>query len=158
MNPRNKYSLRYNPDAVNSIKYPNEYNADAENVILYCRVNGDGQATTEVDLHTQRAKLMDYCKENDLNIVMEVMESKPATSPRLTRPYLKEAIIYCQKHKRQRVQLLFLTWDKFSENPEFIERYIRIIRKKLKLRINAIEFGGIISNPDATAWWLTNRA
>lgn len=45
------YSLRYSPNSVNDIDYPNDYDAELENVILYCRVSGD-ENVRETDLDT----------------------------------------------------------------------------------------------------------
>ena len=133
---------------VNNISMPHPFDPHVENAIIYCRVSSDEQGENGSSLDCQREQLVNYCNRNSYNIVMEIQETHTAKHHELRRPLLRQAIEYCRKHKRQRLRLLFLKWDRFTRSLEFATTYIRIFHDVYNLELNAVENRIDFNSPD----------
>ena len=110
----------------------------AMNVILYCRVSTDEQADG-CSLDMQERYLRAYCSNHGYNIIDVYREDYSAKDHDLQRPELKKIYDYCKKNKGKVDKILFLRWDRFSRNIEFVVTYKRLFFDELGVEINSIE-------------------
>jgi DNA invertase Pin-like site-specific DNA recombinase len=107
-----------------------------KNVILYVRVSTDEQAGRGYSLRDQEQKLINYCQNNNLNILEIFREDYSAKT--FKRPEFKKLLDYCKKNKKDVHQLIFLKWDRFSRNTGESYQMISIFND-LAIEVNAIE-------------------
>ena len=107
-----------------------------KNVILYVRVSTDEQASKGYSLRDQEQKLVNYCKEKDLNILEIYREDYSAKT--FKRPVFNKLLDFCKKNKKDVHQLIFIKWDRFSRNTSESYQMIEIF-ERLSIQVNAIE-------------------
>ena len=107
-----------------------------KNVILYVRVSTDEQAGRGYSLRDQEQKLINYCQNNNLNILEIFREDYSAKT--FKRPEFKKLLDFCKKNKKEVHQLIFIKWDRFSRNTGESYQMISIFNE-LAIEVNAIE-------------------
>lgn len=107
-----------------------------KNVILYVRVSTDEQAGRGYSLRDQEQKLLNYCQNNNHNVLHIFREDYSAKT--FKRPEFKELLEYCKKNKKDIHQLLFIKWDRFSRNTAESYQMIGVFND-LAIQVNAIE-------------------
>ena len=106
-----------------------------KNAILYVRVSTDEQASRGFSLRDQEEKLLQYCKDNNYNVLNIYREDHSAKT--FNRPEFNKLITYCKTHHKIVDELLFIKWDRFSRNTA--ESYNKInFFNSLAIRSNAI--------------------
>ena len=84
-----------------------------KNVVLYLRVSTDEQGRG-YSLRDQEQKLLNYCQNNNLNVLHIFREDYSAKT--FKRPEFKKLLEFCKKKRNEVHQLLFIKWDRFSRN------------------------------------------
>ena len=107
-----------------------------KNVILYVRVSTDEQAGRGYSLRDQEQKLINYCQNNNLNVLHIFREDYSAKT--FKRPEFKKLLEYCKKNKKDVHQLIFIKWDRFSRNTAESYQMIGLFNQ-LAIQVNAIE-------------------
>ena len=107
-----------------------------KNVILYVRVSTDEQAGKGYSLRDQEQKLLNYCQNNNLNVLHIFREDFSAKT--FKRPEFKRLLEYCKKNKQNTHELIFIKWDRFSRNTAESYQMIGVFNQ-LGIRVNAIE-------------------
>ncbi|MEO0038515.1 MAG: hypothetical protein RIQ59_1726, partial [Bacteroidota bacterium] len=107
-----------------------------KNVILYVRVSTDEQAGRGYSLRDQEQKLLNYCKNNNLNVLHIFREDYSAKT--FKRPEFKKLLEYCKKNKKDIHQMIFIKWDRFSRNTAESYQMIGVFNE-LAIQVNAIE-------------------
>ena len=107
-----------------------------KNVILYVRVSTDEQAGRGYSLRDQEQKLLNYCQNNNYNVLHIFREDYSAKT--FKRPEFKKLLEYCKKNKKDIHQLLFIKWDRFSRNTAESYQMIGVFNE-LAIQVNAIE-------------------
>ena len=106
-----------------------------KNVILYVRVSTDEQADKGYSLRDQEAKLLQYCKELNYNVIDIYREDYSAKT--FKRPEFKKLLAYCKSNKKQVDELLLVRWDRFFRNTAESYQMIGIFNG-LGIKINVI--------------------
>jgi site-specific DNA recombinase len=106
-----------------------------KNVILYVRVSTDEQADKGYSRRDQEAKLLQYCKENNYNVIDTYREDYSAKT--FKRPEFKKLLTYCKSNKKKVDELLLVKWDRFSRNTAESYQMIGVFNG-LGIKINAI--------------------
>ena len=70
-----------------------------KNVILYVRVSTDEQAGRGYSLRDQEQKLINYCQNNNFNVLHIFREDYSAKT--FKRPEFKKLLEYCKKNKKE---------------------------------------------------------
>ena len=107
-----------------------------KNVILYVRVSTDEQAGRGYSLRDQEQKLINYCQNNNLNVLHIFREDYSAKT--FKRPEFKKLLEYCKKNKKDIHQMIFIKWDRFSRNTAESYQMIGVFNE-LAIQVNAIE-------------------
>ncbi len=107
-----------------------------KNVILYVRVSTDEQAGRGYSLRDQEQKLLNYCQNNNFNVLHIFREDYSAKT--FKRPEFKKLLEYCKKNKKDVHQLIFIKWDRFSRNTAESYQMIGVFNE-LAIQVNAIE-------------------
>jgi site-specific DNA recombinase len=107
-----------------------------KNVILYVRVSTDEQAGRGYSLRDQEQKLLNYCQNNNLNVLHIFREDYSAKT--FKRPEFKKLLEYCKKNKKDIHQMIFIKWDRFSRNTAESYQMIGVFNE-LAIQVNAIE-------------------
>ncbi len=107
-----------------------------KNVILYVRVSTDEQAGRGYSLRDQEQKLLNYCENNNFNVLHIFREDYSAKT--FKRPEFKKLLEYCKKNKKDVHQLIFIKWDRFSRNTAESYQMIGVFNQ-LAIQVNAIE-------------------
>ncbi|WP_366051363.1 recombinase family protein [Flavobacterium sp.] len=107
-----------------------------KNVILYVRVSTDEQAGRGYSLRDQEQKLLNYCQNNNFNVLHVFREDYSAKT--FKRPEFKKLLEYCKKNKKDIHQLIFIKWDRFSRNTAESYQMIGVFNE-LAIQVNAIE-------------------
>ncbi len=107
-----------------------------KNVILYVRVSTDEQAGRGYSLRDQEQKLLNYCQNNNFNVLHIFREDYSAKT--FKRPEFKKLLEYCKKNKKDVHQLIFIKWDRFSRNTAESYQMIGLFNQ-LAIQVNAIE-------------------
>ena len=107
-----------------------------KNVILYVRVSTDEQAGRGYSLRDQEQKLLNYCQNNNYNVLQIFREDFSAKT--FKRPEFKKLLEYCKKNKKDIHQLIFIKWDRFSRNTAESYQMIGVFNQ-LAIQVNAIE-------------------
>ncbi len=107
-----------------------------KNVILYTRVSTDEQADKGFSLRDQNQKLLNYCENNNLNVLHVFKEDHSAKT--FNRPEFKKLLDFTKRNSSKIHQILFTKWDRFSRNTT--ESYNKIKDfNELGIIVNAIE-------------------
>jgi len=106
-----------------------------KNVVLYVRVSTDEQAKNGYSLRDQEKKLLQFCKEQHLNVIAIYREDYSAKT--FNRPEFKKLLSFCKKNKKKVDELLCIKWDRFSRNTAESYQMIGVF-KNLGIKINAI--------------------
>ncbi len=106
------------------------------NVIIYARVSSEEQSRKGYSLRDQEQKLVNYCKEKNLNILEIYREDYSAKT--FKRPVFNKLLDFCKKNKKEVHQLIFIKWDRFSRNTSESYQMIEIF-ERLSIQVNAIE-------------------
>ena len=106
-----------------------------KNVVLYVRVSTDEQGRG-YSLRDQEQKLLNYCQNNNLNVLHIFREDYSAKT--FKRPEFKKLLEFCKKKRNEVHQLLFIKWDRFSRNTAESYQMINAFNQ-LAIQVNAIE-------------------
>ncbi|MEI7595589.1 MAG: recombinase family protein [Bacteroidota bacterium] len=105
-------------------------------VIIYVRVSTDEQAAHGYSIDDQIARLEQYCKINNYEVVKVVKEDYSAKT--FDRPAFKEVLSFIKSNKGVVDLLLVLKWDRFSRNATDALSMIRTL-SKMHVSVNAAE-------------------
>ncbi len=95
--------------------------------IIYTRVSTDDQADKGYSLQDQKAKLEDYCRKKDIEILKHFQEDYSAKD--FNRPVFHQLLHYVKQNKGKIHYLLFVRWDRFSRNTADSYAMINSLRK-----------------------------
>jgi site-specific DNA recombinase len=103
---------------------------------LYIRVSTDEQADKGYSQRSQEELLRKYCEINQISIRKVIFEDYSAKT--FDRPQWKSYLLELRKHKSKSDLVLFLKWDRFSQNAGDAYQMINILRR-LGIEPQAIE-------------------
>lgn len=115
---------------------------------IYVRVSTDEQMRRGYSLIEQEARLLQYCKAN--NILVEDIYREDYSAKDFNRPEWKKLIKSLKRNKnRSTVTILVLKWDRFSRNILFAYQMLDLL-KKLNINVEAIDQPIDFTVPEST--------
>ena len=97
--------------------------------VSYCRVSTTGQERSGLGLEAQQAIIMHYASSAGGTIIAEFIETESGKELE-NRPKLREAIVYCQKHK---AILIVAKLDRLSRDVEHIFSIQKTLKDQLEI-------------------------
>ncbi len=82
--------------------------------VIYTRVSTDTQAEKGYSLRDQEDKIRQYCRLNNIEVLMHFQDDHSAKN--FDRPKWKLLMDYLQKNKKTIDEFVFLKWDRFTRN------------------------------------------
>lgn len=109
-----------------------------KNIIGYCRVSTDDQKDN-TSLDFQEKSIREYCEKNNLNLIQVYKDDYSGKGYEIDRPEFKRMYDYCKKNKKDVYGIVFLRWDRFTRNTEFLLRMRRELYENMDIQLICIE-------------------
>lgn len=112
--------------------------SEVRNVIGYCRVSTDEQKDN-TSLDFQERSIREYCEKHDLNLIQVYKDDYSGKGYDVDRPEFKRMYDYSKKYKNEVFGIVFLRWDRFTRNTEFLLRMRRELYENMDIQLICIE-------------------